>query len=139
METTDYTEYTDGLYGTNFLHPRESHKVLGACLCVYREKGSGFLEPVYHDCLKIEFAHQGIPFLHEPSCELTYRGQVLPHTYEPDFICYDRIVVEVKAVSALTDEHRAQLMNYLKATGIKVGYLVNFGHHRKLQYERFVL
>ena len=142
MESTEHTEYTNHrprLEKGQVLFPDESYAMLGACFAVYRDKGCGFLEPVYHDCLVIEFAHLRIPFQHEPSFELTYRGHVLNHTYEPDFVCFDKIVVEVKAVNELLGEHRAQLLNYLKATGYRVGYLVNFGHYPKLEYERLVI
>src|SRR6266540_266398 len=72
----------------------------------------------------------------KPSLTLSYRGQILSQTYEPDYVCFGKIIVELKAVSALTDEHRAQLLNYLHATGLELGLLVNFGHYPKLEYER---
>ena len=103
-----------------------------------REKGCGFLEPVYHECLEIEFNLQGIPFLSKPPQTLQYRGRTLVQTFTPDFICYDKIILEIKAVSALVDEHRAQLLNYLNATGCELGLLVNFGHYPGLEYERLV-
>jgi len=84
-------------------------------------------------------ACQKIPFLSQTELELTYRGQILRPWYKPDFICFQQIIVELKAVSALADEHRAQLLNYLNATKMKLGLLVNFGHHPKLEYERIVL
>jgi len=94
------------------------------------------LEPVYHECLEIEFEYQRIPAISKPSLTLSYRGRILKQTYEPDFVCFQKIMVELKAVSALTDEHRAQLLNYLHATGFELGLLVNFGHYPKLKYER---
>jgi GxxExxY protein len=103
---------------------------------VYNEKGCGFLEPVYHECLEIEFEYQRIPAISKPSLTVSYRGRLLTQTYEPDFVCFEKIIVELKAVSALTDEHRAQLLNYLHATGFELGLLVNFGHYPKLEYER---
>ena len=117
----------------------ETYKIIGACFEVYKQKGCGFLEPVYQECLEIELAVQNI--LYEPQKELflEYRGQRLKSTYKPDFICFDKIVVEIKAVSNLIDEHRAQLLNYLHATGLKVGLLVNFGHFPKIEHERFVI
>ncbi|MFH0907551.1 MAG: GxxExxY protein [bacterium] len=143
METTEHTENTEGggpeKMISGVLYRGESHEVLGACFNVYRDKGCGFVEPVYHDCLAIEFDYRRIPFQSKPSLVLSYRGKLLPHTYEPDFICHGKIIVEVKAVAFLLDEHRAQLLNYLKATGLRLGYLVNFGHYPKLEYERFVL
>ena len=117
---------------------RETFAVRGACFEVYREKGCGFLEPVYQECCEIEFGFQRIPFLSQKELELTYRGQILRQRYKPDFICFEKIIVELKAVSVLADEHRAQLLNYLHATGMKLGLMVNFGHHPKLEYERIV-
>ena len=105
---------------------------------MYKEKGCGFLEGVYQDCLEIEFRLQNIPFVAQKSIALAYKGHSLKRTYEPDFVCFDKIVVEIKAFSNLAGEHRSQLINYLKATNYKLGYLVNFGHHPKLEYERFV-
>ena len=81
---------------------------------------------------------QGIPFKSLASLMLEYKGQSLKHTYEPDFICYSKVIVELKAVSQLIDEHRAQLLNYLNASGLDVGLLVNFGHYPKLEYQRMV-
>jgi GxxExxY protein len=114
----------------------ESYAVIGACFAVYKDKGRGFLEPAYHECLEIEFESQRIPFLSKPPQTLQYRGRTLVQTFTPDFICYDKIVVEIKAVSALIDEHRAQLLNYLTATGCELGLLVNFGHYPGMEYER---
>ena len=116
----------------------ESYANLGACFAVYKDKGCGFLEPVYHECLEIEFNLQGIPFLSKPPQTLQYRGRTLVQTFTPDFICYNKIILEIKAVSALVNEHRAQLLNYLNATGCELGLLVNFGHYPGLEYERLV-
>lgn len=103
---------------------------------MYNEKGCGFLEPVYQECLGIEFENQRIPVIAKRSLGLSYRGRTLKQTYGPDSVCFEKIIVELKAVSALTDEHRAQLLNYLHATGFELGLLVNFGHYPKLEYER---
>lgn len=116
----------------------ESYKILGACFEVYREKGCGFLEPVYQECLEIEFRLQGIPFEAQKSLALEYKNCPLRSTYQPDFICYGTIILELKAVTDLGDEHRAQVQNYLKATGLKLGLLVNFGHYPKVKAERIV-
>lgn len=120
----------------NVIFAEESYKIMGACFEVYRDKGSGFLEAVFQECLELEFGDQEIPFLAQPKLELNYKGRPLKQTYSPDFVCYDKIIVELKAVTKLTDEHRAQVHNYLKATGLKLGLLVNFGHFPKLQSER---
>lgn len=123
---------------TPLIWKEESYAIIGACFAVYREKGCGFLEPVFHECLEIEFNLQGIPFLSKPPQTLQYRGRTLVQTFTPDFICYNKIILEIKAVSALVDEHRAQLLNYLNATGCELGLLVNFGHYPGLHYERLV-
>jgi len=120
------------------VYKEESYSIIGACFEVYKEKGSGFLEAVYQECLEIELSDQNIPFRSQCDLELKYKGKPLRQVYRPDFICFDRVIIEIKAVSAVTDEHRAQLHNYLKATGMKLGLLVNFGHYPKLEYERIV-
>jgi len=125
---------TDG-----FILKEEGYAILGACFEVYNDQGSGFLEDVYQECVEVELAARGIPFVSHPELKLFYKGKELRKQYIPDFECYGKIILELKAVSELTDQHRAQLLNYLKATGHQVGYLVNFGHYPKLQYERMVL
>lgn len=121
------------------IHEEETYKILGACFEVYREKGCGFLEAVYQECLGIEFELQGIPSRSLVPLALSYKGHSLTKQYVADFICFDQVLVELKVVSAITDEHRAQVQNYLHATGLRVGLLVNFGHFPKAQHERFVL
>ncbi|HEY5552980.1 MAG TPA: GxxExxY protein [Opitutaceae bacterium] len=121
------------------IHKEETYKILGACFEVYKEKGCGFLEAVYQESLEIEFELQDIPAKALVQIPLTYKGRKLKKTYEADFICFDKVLVELKAVSALTDEHRAQMQNYLHATGLRVGLLVNLGHYPKVEHERFVL
>jgi GxxExxY protein len=116
--------------------PDESYQIIGACFAVYNDKGCGFLEGVYQQCLEIEFAYQRIPFLSHPKKKLFYRGQQLKIAYKPDFLCFDQIIIEIKAAECLCDKHRAQLLNYLNATQLPLGILVNFGHHPKLEYER---
>ena len=123
---------------TELVYKEECYKIIGACLEVYREKGCGFLEGVYQECLEIEHEYQHIPFVPHQSLRLFYRGKELKQKFIPDFICYRRIIVEIKAVKNLTDEHRAQVINYLNATGYQLGILVNFGGHPKLEWERLV-
>ncbi len=122
----------------NVIHAEECYKIVGACFEVYREKGCGFLEPVFQECLGYEFDMQDIPFEAQKALPLSYKGRTLTQTYRPDFICYGNVIVELKAVSQLVDEHRAQVLNYLAATGYRLGLLVNFGHHPKLEWERIV-
>ena len=121
---------------TQLIFKNESYSIIGACFEVYNEKGCGFLEPVYQECLAIEFEYQRIPAISKPSLTLSYRGRILMQTYQPDFVCFEKIIVELKAVSALADEHRAQLLNYLHATGFELGLLINFANYPKLEYER---
>jgi GxxExxY protein len=123
---------------TEILYKEESYQIVGACFEVYREKGCGFLEQVYQECLEIELRLQGVPYAAKRPLTLEYKGCPLRSKYEPDFLCYDKIVLELKAVTELADEHRAQVQNYLKATGLKLGLLVNFGHYPKAQVERIV-
>src|SRR5205807_803499 len=114
----------------------ECYAIVGACFEVYKNKGCGFLEPVYHECLTIELEYQRIPAISKPALTLSYRGRTLFQTYQPDFVCFEKIIVELKALPHLLDEHRAQLLNYLHAAGFELGLLVNFGHYPKLEYER---
>jgi GxxExxY protein len=121
---------------TELIYKKESYAIVGACFEVYNEKGCGFLEPVYHECLAIEFEYQRIPAISKPALTLSYRGRTLLQTYQPDFVCFEKMIVELKALPHLLDEHRAQLLNYLHAAGFELGLLVNFGHYPKLEYER---
>jgi GxxExxY protein len=111
--------------------------ILGACFAVYKEKGCGYLEAVYQECLELEFKERAVPFVSRPSLTLEYKGHKLEQRYIPDFFCYQEIILEIKAVKALSDEHRAQTINYVKATKTKLGLLVNFGHFPKIEFERF--
>lgn len=122
-----------------FLYPDEVFRIRGAIFEVNREMGSGFLEGVYQECLAPEFTARGIPFVATPSLPLIYKGRLLTKMYVPNFVCFSKIVVELKAVSALAAEHRSQVLNYLKAGGFRLGLLVNFGSAPKTQIERFVL
>lgn len=117
----------------------ETYAILGACYEVYKQKGCGFLEGVYQECLEIEFELRDLPAKPLVPLHLSYKGRPLKKRYEADFICFDKVLVELKAVSKLTDEHRAQIQNYLNATGLRVGLLVNFGHFPKVEHERYVL
>jgi len=123
---------------SDLLFKIESYAIMGACFEVYKDKGCGFVEPVYQECLAIELSHRTIPFIEQRELDLFYRSQRLKHTYKPDFVCFDGIIIEIKAVHEIAPEHRAQVMNYLKATGFELGILINFGHHPRVQYERIV-
>src|SRR6266850_2103960 len=121
---------------TEIIFKEESYKIVGACYEVYREKGCGFVEPVYQECLEIEMQLQGIVNSPQKPLALEYKGRVLSCASVPDFTCYDKIILELKAVTELNEEHRAQVQNYLKATRFTLGLLVNFGHYPKIQIER---
>jgi GxxExxY protein len=123
----------------DIIHKLESFEIMGACFEVYKEKGNGFVESVYQECLEMELGDRKIPFKAQVELALAYKGRPLKSKFKPDFICYDKIVLELKAVTGLSDEHRAQVHNYLRATGMKLGLLVNFCHYPKLEYERIVL
>lgn len=124
---------------SELLYRSESYQIMGACFEVYKEKGCGFLEAVFQECLAFEFDDQAIPYVEQPKLGLSYKGRPLRQTYSPDFVCFEKIIVELKAVSSLADEHRAQMHNYLRSTGHRLGIPVNFGHFPKVQYERIVL
>ena len=121
---------------SKILYPEESYQIMGACFNVYNEMGCGFLEAVYQECLEIEFEHLKLPFESQQEISLSYRQRDLTQKYKPDFICYEKIIVEIKAVSNLLDEHKAQTINYLNATCFDLAILVNFGHYPKLEYKR---
>lgn len=116
----------------------ETYRIIGACFAVFNEKGCGFVKSVYQECLEIELEEQGIPFQAQELFDLTYRGRLLKSKYKADLVVFGNVLVELKAVSALVDEHRAQVLNYLAASGLKVGLLVNFGSHKGLVYERLL-
>ncbi len=124
---------------SRIIYKEESYAIIGACFNVYKEMGSGFLEAVYQECLELELSEKKIPFEAQKDFQLKYHDQILKQTYKPDFLCHNKIIVEIKALSKIMDEHRAQILNYLNGAGFKLGLLVNFGHHPRLEYERFVL
>ena len=117
---------------------KETYELRGAIFEVYKEKGSGFLEDVYQESLELELDMQGISFQAQLPLNLTYKGRPLKTTYKPDFLRYGEIIVEIKAVKRPDDIHRAQVLNYLKATNKKLGLLVNFKSYPKVTIERIV-
>jgi GxxExxY protein len=121
------------------LFKEECYAIQGAIFEVYREMGCGFLEAVYQECLEREFFRKEIPFVSQQDLQLTYKGETLQQTYRPDLICYGQIIVELKAVKDISPEHKAQVINYLKATGMKIGLLVNFGTYPKASITRLAL
>ena len=117
------------------LHEEETGKILNACFEVHKELGNGFLEAVYQEALELEFKNQNIPYEREKLLPITYKGKLLEKEYYADFICYGKIVVALKAVAALTSSHKAQVINYLKASSNEIGLLINFGTN-SLKWER---
>ncbi len=115
----------------------ETYMIRGSVFDVYKEMGSGFLEAIYQECLEKEFTIRKVPFAAQPELKLCYKGEILQQTYRPDFICYEKIVLEIKAVKNIAPEHKAQIINYLKATNLQLGLLINFCSHPKVQIERF--
>jgi GxxExxY protein len=121
---------------STLIYENLTYKIRGALFEVYKEKGCGFVEGVYQECLEIELEMQGIPFIAQYPLKLSYKGRPLKQKFIPDFIIDEKIIVEIKAAKDITDEYRAQVQNYLKATGYKLALLVNFGHYPQLQIER---
>ena len=120
------------------IYKEESYTIIGKCMEVHRELGHGFLEVIYKDALEILFREEGIPFEREKEYPIYFKGIQLPHKYNADFVVYDKIILEVKCVSVILDEHIAQTLNYLKASGNILALLVNFSRG-KLEYKRLVL
>jgi GxxExxY protein len=116
----------------------ESYAIVGACFEVYNELGCGFLEAVYQEALQLELGAKQIPYVPQSPLLIHYKGQPLIQAYRADLVCYGSILVELKAVSYINDDHRAQLLNYLHATKMPLGLLINFGHSKGLQQERFL-
>lgn len=117
------------------LFAEETRKIINACIEVHRELGNGFLEAVYQDALEIEFQEQGIPYRREARIPVFYKGHRLDKEYFADFICYEKVVVELKCVARLVNAHKAQVINYLYGTELPVGLLVNFAE-ASLKWER---
>jgi GxxExxY protein len=121
---------------SGLIYEEESFAIRGAAFEVYTEMGCGFLESVYQECMEKELSIRAIPFIPFNELSLSYKGETLTQFFKPDLICFGKIIVELKAVKMLIDEHRAQVHNYLKATGYHLGFLVNFGHYPKAEIER---
>jgi GxxExxY protein len=119
------------------VNDERTYRIIGAGIEVHKELGCGFLEAVYQEALRREFTTQEIPFKSQPVVQLFYKGRPLNKTYQPDFVCYDEVLVEIKALSNLSGIEEAQVINYLKASGLKIGLLLNFGS-KSLEHKRFV-
>jgi GxxExxY protein len=121
---------------SDLIFKHEAYEIIGACMEVHSILGPGFLESVYQEALSREFREREIPFMPQWGIELFYKGEKLAKRFFADFICYEEIIVEIKAFEGLIPEHEAQLINYLKATHKPLGLLINFGAS-KLQYQRY--
>ncbi|HKE56945.1 MAG TPA: GxxExxY protein [Pyrinomonadaceae bacterium] len=117
----------------------EVYQIVGAALEVYYQLGCGFLEPVYQQALEIELGRRGIPFEPQQEVVICYKGQILDKKYVADLICFRQIIIELKALHGLSGREVAQLLNYMKATGMHVGLLINFGSIVKLEWKRYVI
>lgn len=120
------------------VYKEESFAIIGACFAAYKEMGCGYLEPAVRRCLDEELTLRKTPFMAQKGLMIRYHGTPLKQFNVADIVCYDQIVLELKAVKDLNDQHRARLGNYLKATRMELGILVNFGHYPQVQYHRFV-
>jgi len=120
------------------IYKNESYQIIGACMEVHKELGKGFSEIIYGDSLEIEFKKNTITYSREKRFNIKYKGETLPHYYIPDFVIDNKIILEIKAIENLTSSHLKQTLNYLAATKIKLGLLVNFGED-SLKYKRVVL
>ncbi|MFP4548182.1 MAG: GxxExxY protein [Fidelibacterota bacterium] len=116
----------------------ESYKIQGAIFEVYKELGCGFLESVYQEALELEFTDRNIPYKAQPELDIDFKKKKLDSKFKPDFICYDKIILELKAVNELIKKHEAQVFNYLKAAKYQLGFLINFGHYPKVKIERII-
>ena len=123
---------------TELLYKEEVYQIIGAAMEVYNQLGNGFLEGVYQDALALELQMRNIPFKEQASLQITYKAQPLRHHYTPDMILFDGIILELKAISSLGVNEEAQLLNYLKASGLRLGLLINFGAENKLEWKRMV-
>ena len=113
----------------------KSFKIIGAAMEVHNTIGCGFTEPLYQEAFEEELRLRGIPYQREKTFHVVYKGKKLNKEFRPDFVCYDEIIIELKAVQDLVDEHYSQVYNYLKATGLRLGMLINFGK-KSLEYKR---
>jgi len=122
---------------SDLLYEEETYCIIGAAMTVHQELGYGFLEAVYHEALEKEFQQRKIPYKHEFPINIFYKNKPLNKYYISDFICYDKIIIELKAVSAITTEHQGQMLNYLSATRLRLGLIINFGK-QSLEHQRII-
>lgn len=123
----------------DLLYKSEVFDIQGAVFEVYRNLGAGFLENVYQEALEIELESRNIPFVSQSELKIRYKDEILKQSYRADIVCYDKIILELKAVKVLLPEHEAQLQNYLRATGMRLGLLINFCHIPKVEIKRIAI
>lgn len=121
------------------IYEDETYAIKGAVFEVYKMMGAGFFESVYQECLEEELRIRGIPFASQVEIKIDYKGKELHQFYRADIVCYDKIILELKAVNVLAPEHSAQLFNYLRATKMQLGLLINFGHYPGVEIKRIAL
>jgi GxxExxY protein len=124
---------------TELLYKEEVFAIVGAAMEAHRELGSGFLEAVYQEALELELTSSRIPFESRKALVISYKDRQLKKAYEADLVCFDKIIVELKALDKLSGKEEAQVLHYLKASGLRVGLLINFGSHGRLEWQRYVL
>lgn len=122
---------------SKLIYKDEVFAIMGAAFEVHNQMGHGFTEPVYQELLELELSTRGIPFEPQKEIHIHYKGRPIKHTYRADFFVYEKIIIEIKAIEKLTKREDSQLLNYLKATGFKVGLLINFGSSPHLEWKRF--
>ena len=120
------------------LYKERMYNIIGAAMSLYNEIGSGYSEPIYQECLSVLCSERDIPWEREKMLKMYFHGIELEKTYKADFVCYDDIIVELKAVTELLSEHRAQLFNYMRITNTKFGILINFGESQRLHAEKYM-
>lgn len=123
---------------SELIYKDESYQIIGAAFEVYNEQGCGFPEPICQESMEIELELRDIPFKAQPRMQISYKGRLLKKRFIPDFLAYDKIIVELKVLDVLTDKERKQVYHYLKASELRLGLLINFGNPDKLEWERIV-
>jgi GxxExxY protein len=138
-EPTERIREIDNIGSKNLILEEETYSIIGAAMDVYYRLGSGFLEPVYQEALAYEFGLRQVPFEAEKKLPITYKDHLLKKGYFADFVCYDQIIIEIKAITTLSPIEWSQIMNYLKASKPRIGLLFNFGSQGRMEMKRIVI
>jgi len=139
IERTDIDKNDEIGSSNRYILEDETYAIIGAAMEVYYKLGNGFAEPVYQEALEIEMGLRGVRFEPQKRLHIEYKGRTLEKGYVADFLCFDEIIVEIKAISSLSRVDWSQIMNYLKASKLRVGLLFNFGSHGKMEMKRIVI